>query len=68
MSQAFEQRLQGGHPNSLGNTVEIVEEVLADESRFAEQFSQKKKVFIYDLEQVADDSPEYRQLWEKLQP
>jgi len=26
--QNFEDRLKGGHPNSLGNTVEIVEEVL----------------------------------------
>ena len=25
----FEERLKGGHPNSLGNTVEIVEEVLS---------------------------------------
>ncbi|MEL6649994.1 MAG: hypothetical protein AAFQ87_04230 [Bacteroidota bacterium] len=37
--QSFEERLKGGHPNSLGNTVEIVEEVLTDESRFAELFS-----------------------------
>ncbi|MEL6538296.1 MAG: hypothetical protein AAFQ98_22945 [Bacteroidota bacterium] len=26
----MQQRLQGGHPNSLGNTIEIVEEVLAN--------------------------------------
>ena len=37
--QAFEERLTGGHPNSLGNTVEIVEEVLAEESRFDELFT-----------------------------
>ncbi|MEM6378152.1 MAG: hypothetical protein AAF705_08060 [Bacteroidota bacterium] len=30
----FENRLKGGHPNSLGNTVEIVEEVLAEPSTF----------------------------------
>ncbi|MEM9984217.1 MAG: hypothetical protein AAF804_03910 [Bacteroidota bacterium] len=34
----FEQRLTGGHPNSLGNTVEVVEEVLADQSLFGELF------------------------------
>lgn len=30
----FEQHLSGGHPNSLGNTIQIVEEVLADSSKF----------------------------------
>ena len=35
----FEQRLTGGHPNSLGATVEIVEEVLADRSRLEELFN-----------------------------
>lgn len=35
----FEKRLQGGHPNSLGNTVEIVEEVLADHQLFDELFN-----------------------------
>ena len=34
----FETRLMGGHPNSLGNTVEIVEEVLAHPSLFDELF------------------------------
>ncbi len=34
----FEQRLTGGHPNSLGNTLEVVEEVLADQSLFDELF------------------------------
>lgn len=34
----FENRLKGGHPNSLGNTVAIVEEVLADHSAFDELF------------------------------
>lgn len=36
--QNFAQRLQGGHPNSLGNTVEIVEEVLANQDLFEELF------------------------------
>ncbi len=35
----FENRLTGGHPNSLGNTIEIVEEVLADSSKFDELFN-----------------------------
>ncbi len=34
----FENRLKGGHPNSLGNTVEIVEEVLKAPSLFEELF------------------------------
>ena len=34
----FENRLKGGHPNSLGNTIEIVEEVLADKELFDELF------------------------------
>ena len=29
----FEERFKGGHPNSLGNTIEIVDEVLADKSK-----------------------------------
>ncbi len=36
--ESFEARLTGGHPNSLGNTVEIVEEVLANNERFSELF------------------------------
>lgn len=35
----FEQRLTGGHPNSLGNTVEVVEEVLAAPALFEELFN-----------------------------
>jgi len=35
----FEQRLTGGHPNSLGNTIEVVEEVLEDHSLFDELFN-----------------------------
>ncbi len=34
----FESRLMGGHPNSLGNTVEVVEEVLAHPEKFDELF------------------------------
>ncbi|MDP6854223.1 MAG: hypothetical protein QF598_01840 [Arenicellales bacterium] len=34
----FEQRLKGGHPNSLGNTVEVVEEVLKGNEFFGELF------------------------------
>jgi len=37
--QNFENRLKGGHPNSLGNTVEIVEEVLATPTHFDEFFN-----------------------------
>lgn len=35
----FEERLKGGHPNSLGNTVEVVEEVLAKSQYFEELFA-----------------------------
>ncbi|WP_394751070.1 hypothetical protein [Spongiimicrobium salis] len=35
----FEERLKGGHPNSLGNTVEIVTEVLAENRHFKELFN-----------------------------
>ncbi len=35
----FENRLKGRHPNSLGNTIEIVEEVLADYKLFDELFN-----------------------------
>jgi len=34
----FEARLSGGHPNSLGNTIEVVDEVLADGNNFDELF------------------------------
>ena len=36
---SFEERLKGGHPNSLGNTIEIVNEVLEDNSYFQELFN-----------------------------
>lgn len=35
----FEKRLKGGHPNSLGNTIEIVQEVLKEHSLFQELFN-----------------------------
>ncbi len=35
----FENRLRGGHPNSLGNTVEVVEEVIAENDLFNELFN-----------------------------
>ena len=38
MSNNFESLLSGGHPNSLGNTVSVVTEVLEDKSKFAELF------------------------------
>lgn len=34
----FEERLKGGHPNSLGNTVEVVEKVLEQNELFGELF------------------------------
>ena len=34
----FEYRLMGGHPNSLGNTIEIVDEVLANHELFDDFF------------------------------
>lgn len=36
--QNFEERLKGGHPNSLGNTIEVVEEVLNQSNYFDELF------------------------------
>ncbi|WP_425234384.1 hypothetical protein [Ulvibacterium sp.] len=35
----FESRLKGGHPNSLGNTVEVVEDVIAENNLFNELFN-----------------------------
>ena len=34
-----EERLKGGHPNSLGNTVEIVDEILKENKLFNELFN-----------------------------
>lgn len=39
MDEPFEAMLTGGHPNSLGRTIEVVETVLANPSRFDELFS-----------------------------
>ena len=39
MSETFEEMLTGGHPNSLGRTVEVVETVLANPVRFDELFA-----------------------------
>ncbi len=39
MRECFEEMLAGGHPNSLGKTVEVVEIVLASPDRFDELFS-----------------------------
>ena len=38
-NSSFEQLLTGGHPNSLGNTEQVVEAVLDDPSRFDELFN-----------------------------
>ncbi len=35
----FEERLTGGHPNSLGNTIEVVEEVFENHELFDELFN-----------------------------
>ncbi|MBK7895076.1 MAG: hypothetical protein IPJ90_09385 [Anaerolineaceae bacterium] len=37
--EAFEEMLTGGHPNSLGRTVEVVEIVLADRARLGELYA-----------------------------
>jgi len=36
--EAFESMLTGGHPNSLGRTLEVVDSVLADKTRLEELF------------------------------
>lgn len=38
MSEGFEQMLTGGHPNSLGRTVEVVDIVLADRAKLADLY------------------------------
>jgi len=38
MDETFEAMLAGGHPNSLGRTIEVVDLVLANRGRFAELF------------------------------
>lgn len=37
-NESFEQMLTGGHPNSLGRTIEVVEIVLADQARLEELY------------------------------
>jgi transcription elongation factor GreA-like protein len=37
--EPFEQMLTGGHPNSLGRTIEVVDLVLANHSRFEELYN-----------------------------
>ena len=39
MTESFESMLTGGHPNSLGRTVEVVQCVLDQPDRFAELFA-----------------------------
>lgn len=38
MAEPFEEMLTGGHPNSLGRTIEVVDAVLETPGRFAELF------------------------------
>lgn len=38
-SESFEAMLTGGHPNSLGRTIEVVDMTLANPARFAELFA-----------------------------
>jgi hypothetical protein len=39
MGESFEAMLTGGHPNSLGQTIEVVNLVLADPSKLADLYS-----------------------------
>ena len=39
MTERFEDMLTGGHPNSLGRTIDVVESVLTDDTRIAELFA-----------------------------
>ena len=38
MLESFEKQLTGGHPNSLGNTVAVVDQIFADPARLAELY------------------------------
>jgi len=38
MAHSFEKMLTGGHPNSLGKTIDVVEQTLAEPERFEELF------------------------------
>jgi hypothetical protein len=35
----FEQQLTGGHPNSLGNTIQVVEQVMNDKKKLNDLFA-----------------------------
>ena len=39
MTERFEDMLTGGHPNSLGRTIEVVDQVLANPTKIEELFS-----------------------------
>lgn len=39
MTERFEDMLTGGHPNSLGRTIEVVDAVLGDDARMEELFN-----------------------------
>lgn len=39
MAESFEQMLTGGHPNSLGRTIEVVDTILADPSRLDDLYA-----------------------------
>ncbi|MEM7295790.1 MAG: hypothetical protein AAF330_04060 [Pseudomonadota bacterium] len=39
MTECFEDMLRGGHPNSLGRTIDVVDQVLADPARIEELFA-----------------------------
>ena len=38
MTERFEDMLTGGHPNSLGRTIEVVDQVLANPTKIEELF------------------------------
>ena len=64
--ESFEQMLTGGHPNSLGRTIEVVEMVLADSSLLQElyncYFSQDEIVRLRTsnaLKRISREEPEW---------
>jgi hypothetical protein len=38
-SESFEEMLTGGHPNSLGRTIEVVDIVLANSTRLSDLYN-----------------------------
>ena len=38
-SESFEEMLAGGHPNSLGRTIEVADIVLADSKRLSDLYN-----------------------------